>query len=83
MALDPRLLEILRCPVTGQSLSLASRRQLESINQALSAEAAPANITPQAIESALMVADGSRAYRIDDGIPVLLASESISLGADG
>ncbi len=79
MALDTRLLEILRCPVTGQPLALASRAQLEDIRRA-TVNLAVANQAPrEPFDAALIVADGSRAYPIQNGIPVMLVSEAILL----
>lgn len=77
--MDPRLLAILRCPVSHQSLRLVAREELISLNRlieqgrARTAEGKPCT----ALQGALVTADGKRFYRIEDGIPVLLPEEAI------
>ena len=61
----PDLLELLRCPVTRQKLVAADARQLARLN-ASAGEREP-------LSAALVRADGSAAYPVRDGIPVLLA----------
>ncbi|MCX7555673.1 Trm112 family protein [Xanthomonadaceae bacterium JHOS43] len=79
MTLDKRLLEILRCPASGEALQPATPAQLDAINRSIAAGTArrgdgtPASVP---LDAALRTASG-RIYRIDDGIPVMLASESI------
>lgn len=80
MALDQRLLEILRCPATGQVLSLLDKRRLGILNQAIANDDLLQEDGAHAktrIEAALITHDGSHVYRIDDGIPVMLVSEAI------
>jgi len=84
MSIDSRLLDILCCPYSRQSLSYASRSQLERINRAIDAgelrDGAGATLSEH-IDDALLTRDQRRLYRIDDGIPVLLVEEGIELGA--
>ncbi|MDW8479304.1 MAG: hypothetical protein RML12_04990 [Xanthomonadales bacterium] len=80
--MDPRLLEILRCPATRQPLRLASSGELAALNRMLAeGRAVPATGGGPAstLAAALLTADGQRAYRIEDGIPVLLPEEAIVL----
>jgi uncharacterized protein YbaR (Trm112 family) len=82
MALDPRLLDILRCPITGQALRMASRRQLEAANRAIAegtARLAQGDRLTTPMSASLVTIEGRHFYRIETGIPVLLASESILL----
>ena len=80
MTLDKRLLEILRCPASGQPLHPLTSPQLDAVNRAIAAGTArrgdgtPATI---ALDAGLRTAASDRIYRIDDGIPVMLVSESI------
>lgn len=86
MTLDTRLLEILRCPASGQSLGLMTSAQLESLNRAIAQGQAqhPEGITAtQPLRAGLITAAQDRCYRVEDGIPVLLASESILLPPAG
>lgn len=80
MALDPRLLEILCCPLTRQPLQMLDGTRLAALNAAIAAgkvKQADGQSLTQAWKEALVTANGSRAYRIDDGIPVLLADEAV------
>lgn len=83
MVLDERLLNILRCPATGQPLAHLAKRQLEALNRLIvdgNVVRDDGNPVAAAITAALITADGERVYRIEDGIPVLLASEAIHTG---
>ncbi|MBT8082670.1 MAG: hypothetical protein KJP08_04230 [Gammaproteobacteria bacterium] len=78
--MDKHLLAILRCPVTHKRLSVLEKDKLEKLNRAIEAGdvttlegvalAAP-------LTEALVTEDGKRLYPVNDGIPVLLESESI------
>jgi len=78
---DRKLLDLLVCPSTRQSLALLDSRGLQALNQAIggggvirgdgSAQAEP-------VREALVTRDRKLVYRIDDGIPVLLAEEAIA-----
>lgn len=79
MTVEKRLLEILRCPVSGQSLTLLNGKQLEEINQAIAegrARRSDGEIAER-LEAGLATASFDRIYRLQDGIPVMLASEAI------
>lgn len=81
--MDRKLLDILACPATRQPLSLLDRAGLDAINQAIAAGGIlRADETPQAepLREALVTRDQRLVYRIDDGIPVLLAEEAIATG---
>jgi uncharacterized protein YbaR (Trm112 family) len=79
--MDPKLLEILLCPASRQGLRLADRSELQRLNRlieegrARTAEGKP----PAPLAAALITLDGQRVYRIEEGIPVLLAEEAILL----
>lgn len=79
---DTNLLKILCCPETRAALKLADDACLASINNAISAGTLK-NVAGEKIsetmKEALVTEDGSRAYPIREGIPVLLADEAISL----
>jgi uncharacterized protein YbaR (Trm112 family) len=55
------LIDLLRCPLSGQSVRLASIEERAGL--------------PAGLEGALVREDGKMAYPIRDGIPVLLAEE--------
>jgi len=78
--MDKRLLDILCDPLSKTPLKMLSKPQLDSLNQAIRArELQTIDGRPVAVElgSGLITIDGKVVYRIDDGIPVLLADEGI------
>jgi uncharacterized protein YbaR (Trm112 family) len=80
--MDKRLLTILRCPVTHKGLSLLKKDKLEKINAAIVAgDVATRDGVPltEPLSEALVTDDGKRIYPVNDGIPVLLESESIHM----
>lgn len=78
--MDRRLLEILRCPATHQPLAFLNGRELSAVNHAIAAgQVEREDGSPQSVplEAALLTHDRKRIYRIEDGIPVLLAGDAI------
>ena len=78
--MDRKLLDILVCPATRQPLSVLEKRGLDALNAAISAgQVSRSDGTPEStpLREALITRDRKLAYRIDDGIPVLLAEEAI------
>jgi len=81
--MDRKLLDILACPATRQPLALLEARGLEALNAAIRAGGVVRrDDSPQAepLREALVTRDRKLVYRIDDGIPVLLAEEAIACG---
>ena len=81
MALDKRLLEILCCPVSKQPVGPASAAQLEALNRAVQAgelRNAEGEPVQERFQAALVTRDGRTVYRIDDGIPVMLADQAVA-----
>jgi uncharacterized protein YbaR (Trm112 family) len=78
--MDKRLLDILCDPLSKAPLKMLSKPQLDALNQAVRAqELQTVDGRPVAAEigAGLITLDGKVVYRIDDGIPVLLADEGI------
>ena len=78
--MDRKLLDLLACPATRQPLALLDGAGLEALNRAIAAGTLQrADGSPQrdALREALVTRDRSLAYRVDDGIPVLLAEEGM------
>lgn len=80
--MDKKLLSILCCPVTHKGLSLARPDLLTSVNTAIDAGTLVNHDGVKLAENlteALVTDDGKILYPINDGIPVLLEGESITL----
>lgn len=85
--MDKRLLDILCCPTTRAPLRLLSASELEAVNRAVASglvrDEGGRHCAGMCVE-ALITRDGRTIYRIDDGIPVMLADEAIATaGIDG
>jgi uncharacterized protein YbaR (Trm112 family) len=82
--MDKKLLTILCCPVTHKGLGVARPDLLASINSAIddgrlvNREGA---VLSGHLAEALVTDDGKLMYPVNDGIPVLLEGESVSLDA--
>jgi len=80
--MDRKLLNLLCSPdATRQSLNLLDTAGLEALNRAISQGnvlRADGSVQTEALSKALISFDRKQVYRIDDGIPVLLAEEAIA-----
>jgi uncharacterized protein YbaR (Trm112 family) len=79
--MDRKLLDILCCPSTRQSLALLDAQALDALNRAIAAggvKRADETVQAEALREALLTRDRKTVYRVDDGIPVLLAEEAIA-----
>ncbi len=79
--MDKKLLDILVCPATRQPLALLDKGALDAVNRAIAAGGLKRNDeSPQSepLREALVTRDRKTLYRVDDGIPVLLADEGIA-----
>ena len=78
--MDRRLLDILCDPLSKTPLKPLSRSQLEALNAAIRENAiqtTDGRSVSDEMTSGLITIDGKVIYRIDDGIPILLADEGI------
>jgi uncharacterized protein YbaR (Trm112 family) len=83
MAIDKKLLEILRCPITKQPLKLLDSTHLETLNRLISEGEmcwADGTAVTEPITEALVTDNQTTIYEVEDGIPVML--EDRSLAAD-
>ena len=80
--IEPKLLAVLRCPVTGGELKLAEKTLVERLNAAIDGgtlrDRQDQKVT-QAIDGGLVTSDTNRLYPIRGGIPTMIADESIEL----
>ena len=79
--MDRKLLDILCCPTSRQPLALLDDRDLATVNQGIGdGTIRRADGTPQTtpLTAGLITRDRRTVYRIEDGIPVLLADEALA-----
>lgn len=79
--MDRKLLDILACPATRQSLAMLDAAGMDALNKAIAAggvRRADATAQSEPLREALLTRDRKTVYRIDDGIPVLLVEEGIA-----
>ena len=79
--MDRKLLDILACPATRMPLAMLETAGLEALNRAIAAGGLRLNddsVQSAPLREALVTRDRKTVYRIDDGIPVLLAEEGIA-----
>ncbi|MBU8976452.1 MULTISPECIES: Trm112 family protein [unclassified Lysobacter] len=77
--MDRKLLDLLVCPTTRQPLQLLDSRGLQALNAAIQAgglQRADGSTQTETLREALVTRDRKTVYRVDDGIPVLLAEEA-------
>lgn len=80
--MDRKLLDLLACPTTRQPLRPMDTRSLVDLNAEISAgrvKRGDGDVQSGSLTEALVTSDGRLAYRVDDGIPVLLAEEALDL----
>ena len=79
--MDRKLLDILACPATRTPLAMLETSGLDALNRAIATGGVHLNdesVQVSPLREALVTRDRKTVYRIDDGIPVLLAEEGIA-----
>ena len=79
--MDRKLLDLLVSPDTRQPLALLENAGLDALNRAISAggvNRADGSAQAQPLREALVTRDRKQVFRVEDGIPVLLAEEAIA-----
>ena len=79
--MDRKLLDILCCPVTKQPLAMLDAAELAALNAAIAAGGITrqdGSAQSEPVREGLVTRDHQTIYRIDYGIPVLLADEAIA-----
>jgi len=80
--IDPKILDLVRCPQDGQALTLAPPTLIAQWNAKIQAGQVcnlADNSVDEPMEQALMTADGARLYPIRGGIPTLVVDEAIAV----
>ena len=78
--IDPKLLELIRCPVDGQPLIQADETVVLALNELIGRgelRDASDGLVEEPMDGALITLDRSRAHAIRDGIPTLIPGEAI------
>lgn len=78
--MDKSLLEILCCPASGVPVDLLDSAPLAALNRGIEAgnvRDVGGAAVQQPLREALVTRDGKLVYRIEDGIPVMLADHAI------
>ena len=81
MPVDRKLLEILRCPVTKQALSVLSGERVARLNKLIDegeVQYVDGSTVDRPLDEALITDNGRTIYRVDDGIPVMLEDRGIA-----
>ncbi len=80
MSVDPKLLEILVCPITKVSVQVLGKQKLAALNRAIAGGGVKhlgGTVVDTPLDEALVTTDSRTVYRIDDGIPVMLEDLAI------
>lgn len=80
MSIDPKLLHILRCPVSKQKLTAVSDDELAILNQRIGEKTLQhidGSTVDEPLVAALVTENRHTIYKIVNGIPVMLEQESI------
>ena len=81
MPIDRKLLEILVCPVTKQSVSILSASRLAVLNEKILAGDVVnqgGDKVSEALSSALVIQNGTVIYPVAEEIPIMLEDQSIA-----
>lgn len=79
--MDRKLLDILCCPTSKQPLALLNGQDLAAINRTAAAGTlvrADGSAQSEPLAGGLITRDRRTVYRVEDGIPVLLADEALA-----
>lgn len=81
--IDEKLLTLIQCPASGQTLKVAAADLIENLNKKIE-QGTLRDASDQRVEGSLdqglITADGARLYPVRSGIPTLIADAAIELG---
>ena len=80
MAIEKKLLDLLRCPITKSRLQPLAEEQIRAINRLIVKHRlhySDGERVSSQLEQALITENGATIYRVDSGIPVMLREKAI------
>ena len=81
--IEPKLIAMLRCPLSGSKLKVAEKTVIERLNRLVAAgelrDHQDQKIA-EPIEAGLVTENDARLYPVRNSIPTMVADESIELG---
>ena len=80
--MDQEFLNVLRCPKTQLPMELMAAEDLAQLNRAISEgkiKQVDGAVVKKPLAEALITRDRKTAYRIDDGIPILVIEQGLAL----
>lgn len=82
--IDPKILTLIRCPLDGQSLELATAKLITHLNEQIEAgelRDRAEGLVQEPMDAALVTADGKRVYPARGGIPTLVVDNAIEISS--
>lgn len=83
--IDPKLIELLQCPLDRVELQLADEQLIAQLNDAISQgklRDASGQPVEAPLDEGLITVDGKRVYPVRGSIPTLIVDQSIVLGEE-
>lgn len=80
-SMDTRLLDILCCPTSKVPLRPLREDELEAVNRFITRNGDGTTTPRTPLDAGLITRDRQTIYRIDDGIPVMLADAALAVSA--
>ncbi|MDA3920235.1 MAG: Trm112 family protein [Salinisphaera sp.] len=80
--MDKQLLDILVCPVSGLSVTIADSAQIEALNSQIdngTARFVDGAAVTEHMQAVLITRDKRIGYQVKDGIPIMLPERGIEL----
>ncbi len=78
--IDEKLLTLIQCPVSGQTLRLSPLQTINELNEKIAqglVRDASDELVESKLDQGLITADGERLYPVRGGIPTLIADSAI------
>lgn len=83
--IDEKLLSLIQCPVSGQTLKLSAAEVIADLNKKIgqgTVRDASDQLVESKLDQGLISEDGARLYPVRGGIPTLIAEAAIELSGE-